>query len=188
MSDPSAPQSQVRPLTGRDGTPIIGVAGWKNSGKTTLVERLVTELTGRGLRVATVKHAHHAFAIDDDATDSARHRRAGAEQVAIVSAARWAIVRELRNAPEPSLEAVVAALDPCDVIIVEGYKRAPIPKIEVRRTASFDRGPLAPGDSLVFAIAADHATVGAGLPVLALDDIVGLADLVVGRLRPQRRT
>ena len=85
-------------------SPLIGIAGWKNSGKTTLVTRLVAELSGRGLDVATVKHAHHAFQIDDGDTDSARHRRAGASQVAIVSQARWAVVRELRNAPEPTLE------------------------------------------------------------------------------------
>src|SRR6202008_4567330 len=102
--------------------PVIGVAGWKNSGKTTLVTRLVTELTRRGFRVATVKHAHHNLQIDDAETESARHRRAGAVQVAVVSPKRWAVVRELRDEPEPSLETTIARLDPCDLVIVEGYK------------------------------------------------------------------
>jgi molybdopterin-guanine dinucleotide biosynthesis protein MobB len=117
----------------RQRPPAIGVAGWKNSGKTTLVTRLVAELSRRGFKVATVKHAHHAFRIDDAETDSARHRRAGAAQVAIVSARRWALVRELGADPEPTLDEMIGRLDSCDLVIVEGYKRAPIPKIEVRR-------------------------------------------------------
>jgi len=103
-------------------TPIIGIAGWKKSGKTTLVTRLVAELADRGVKVATVKHAHHDFQIDDADTDSARHRRAGATQVAIVSARRWALVSELKGAPEPPLDDVISRLEPCDLIIVEGYK------------------------------------------------------------------
>ena len=112
-------------MTRPGAPPVIGVAGWKNSGKTTLVERLIAELTRRGFKVATVKHAHHNFQIDDAETDSARHRRAGAAQVAIVSPRRWALVRELGGAPEPSLEEVIGRLDPCDLVIVEGYKAAP---------------------------------------------------------------
>src|SRR4029079_18562925 len=111
--------------------PIIGIAGWKKSGKTTLANGLIAYFTRRGLKVATVKHAHHAFQIDDARTDSARHRRAGAAQVAIVSARRWAVCTELDGAPEPELGEIVARLVPCDVVIVEGYKTAPIPKIEV---------------------------------------------------------
>ena len=100
--------------------PVIGIAGWKKSGKTTLVTRLITELTERGLRVATVKHAHHAFQIDDAETDSARHRRAGASQVAIVSRDRWAMITELQGSAEPELAEVLSWLDPCDLVIVEG--------------------------------------------------------------------
>lgn len=162
--------------------PVIGIAGWKKSGKTTLAERLIAEFTRRGLAVASVKHAHHAFQIDDAQTDSARHRRAGAQQVAIVSGSRWALVRELRDAPEPDLEAILAKLDPCDLVVVEGYKRAGIPKIEARRLASASREPLAPHDPHVLAIAADHAIEGAGVPAFALDDIAGLASFVLGRL------
>jgi molybdopterin-guanine dinucleotide biosynthesis protein B len=169
--------------------PVIGVAGWKNSGKTTLVTRRVAELTARGLKVATVKHAHHEFQIDEGETDSARHRRAGAAQVAIASARRWAVVRELRGAPEPSLDEMIARLDPCDIVVVEGYKTAPIPKIETRRHASARTQPLAEKDPHVVAIAADHACDGHGRPVFALDDVVGIADFVVMRLgvgRPPR--
>jgi molybdopterin-guanine dinucleotide biosynthesis protein B len=161
--------------------PVIGIAGWKKSGKTTLVTRLVEEFSRRGLSVATVKHAHHEFQIDAEDTDSAKHRRAGASQVAIVSSARWALVNELKGAPEPSLETVIAGLGACDLVIVEGYKAAAIPKIEARRLAAVSRVPLADGDGNFIAIAADHAVEGASVPVLVLDDIKGVADFI-GRL------
>lgn len=168
--------------------PIIGIAGWKKSGKTTLTVRLVAELTRRGYKVATVKHAHHEFQVDDGETDSARHRRAGASQVAVVSGKRWAMVTELSGAPEPNLSEIIARLDPADLVIVEGYKSAAIAKIEARRTASLTKRPLADEDPLVIAIAADHAVEGKGLPVFALDDIAAMADLVVrylGLSRPR---
>lgn len=168
----------------RRSPPIIGIAGWKKSGKTTLTVRLVEEFTRRGLRVATVKHAHHAFQIDDGETDSARHRRAGAGQVAVVSGRRWAMVTELDGVPEPNFEEIIARLDPCDLIVVEGYKTAPIPKIEARRTASLTKRPLAEEDPLVIAIAADHAVEGNGLPVYSLDDIGPIADLIESRIGP----
>jgi molybdopterin-guanine dinucleotide biosynthesis adapter protein len=171
-----------------DGAPkVIGVAGWKNSGKTTLVTRLVAELTRRGFRIATVKHAHHNFQIDDAETDSARHRRAGAVQVAVVSARRWAVVRELAGEPEPSLQEMIARLDPCDLVIVEGYKAAPILKIETRRSAGVRETPLADADPNVVAVAADHACEAAGRPVLALDDVAGIADLLVETMALTRR-
>jgi molybdopterin-guanine dinucleotide biosynthesis protein B len=167
-------------------TPVIGIAGWKKSGKTTLVERLIAELTRRGLKVATVKHAHHAFQVDDAATDSARHRRAGAGQVAIVSRDRWAMVRELAGALEPDLAEVIGWLDPCDLVIVEGYKRSPIPKIEVRRSAAASLEPLAATSPNVIAIAADHAVDDAdGLPTFALDDVAGIADFILASVRPE---
>jgi molybdopterin-guanine dinucleotide biosynthesis adapter protein len=160
-------------------TPLIGIAGWKKSGKTTLTVRLVAEFTRRGFRVATIKHAHHNFQIDDGETDSARHRRAGAGQVAIVSAHRWAMVAEHTPDTEPDLTDVIAGLLPCDLIIIEGYKTAPIPKIEARRTASHTHTPLAPDDPHIIAIAADHAVTAAGrLPVFGLDDISAIADLI----------
>lgn len=163
---------------------VVGVAGWKNSGKTTLAVRLIAEFTRRGLRVATLKHAHHSFQVDEAETDSARHRRAGAQQVGVVSEHRWALIRELGPAPEPRLEDMLAKLDPCDIVIVEGYKRAPIFKIEVRRTAGATRTPLADEDPHVIAIAADHAVPGARVPVFHLDDIAAIADLVLSRPAP----
>jgi molybdopterin-guanine dinucleotide biosynthesis protein B len=173
----------MKPITGKNGTPVVGIAGWKKSGKTTLTVRLVEAFTRRGLRVATVKHAHHAFQIDDAETDSARHRRAGAGQVAIVSAKRWALVTELREADEPDLPDVIAMLDPCDLIIVEGYKTAPIPKIEARRREAHTAKPFWPADPLVFAIAADHAVdTGGAVPVFALDDVAAIADLITAKL------
>lgn len=173
--------TQLPSLTGRNGTPVVGIVGWKKSGKTTLAVRLIRELTGRGLKLATVKHAHHKFQVDDAETDSARHRRAGAGQVAIVSPERVAMIRELGGEPEPDFGDVLAMLEPCDLIVVEGYKSAAIAKIEARRTQSFNREPLAPADPFVMAIAADHPTDGHGRPVYALDDIAGLADLIEAR-------
>jgi molybdopterin-guanine dinucleotide biosynthesis adapter protein len=173
----------VKPITGRNGTPIIGIAGWKNSGKTTLTVRLIEEFRQRGLKVATVKHAHHKFQIDTAETDSAKHRRAGAGQVAIVSKARWAIVKEL-DGPEPTFADVIGWLDPCDLIIVEGYKSAPIAKIEARRAASLTQQPMADHDPMVIAIAADHPVEARGLPVFGLDDIPGIADLIVRTVGP----
>jgi molybdopterin-guanine dinucleotide biosynthesis adapter protein len=166
----------------RRGTPIVGIAGWKKSGKTTLVTRLVAELTGRGLSIATVKHAHHDFQIDDAETDSARHRRAGATQVAVASAKRWALIKELEGAPEPALDEVTSRLDPCDLIIVEGYKSAPIPKIEARRLAAVQQTALAEADPHFIAIAADHTIDSRALPVFRLDDIAGIADFLIAAL------
>ena len=180
MTAPDHPPTG-RPMTGRNGTPVIGIAGWKKSGKTTLAVRLVEEFAQRGYVVATVKHAHHKFQIDESEADSARHRRAGAQQVAIVSPERWAIIKELGAAPEPDFVDVLAMLDPCDLIIVEGYKSAAIAKIEARRTASFTRTPLAPLDPLVIAVASDHPTDAGALPLFDLSDVAGIADLIVQR-------
>lgn len=174
----------MRRTTRAPGAPIIGIAGWKKSGKTTLTVRLVEEFTRRGLRVATVKHAHHAFQIDDGETDSARHRRAGARQVAIVSNRRWAVINELDGAPEPNFEEVIAWLEPCDLIVVEGYKSASIPKIEARRLQSHTHRPLADDDPTVIAIAADHPIEDATVPVFSLDDIGAIADLIERTIGP----
>jgi len=167
-------------MTSTRPIPAIGIVGWKKSGKTTLVVRLIEEFTRRGLKVATVKHAHHNFQIDDKETDSARHRRAGATQVAVVSAKRWALISELGDAPEPDLAEVIGRLGPCDLILVEGYKSAAIPKIEARRSEAFSREALANSDPNVKAIAADHRADGRGLPVFSLDDVTGIADFIAG--------
>jgi molybdopterin-guanine dinucleotide biosynthesis protein B len=164
--------------------PVFGVTGWKNSGKTTLVARLVAEFTRRGLAVATVKHAHHEFDIDVPGTDSFRHREAGAREVMIVSGRRWALMHELKEESEPPLSAALARLSPCDLVLVEGYKREAHPKIEVRREAAGrDREPLAPHDSSILAVAADHAADAAGRPLFDLDDVPGIADFIAATLR-----
>lgn len=157
---------------------VVGVTGWKNSGKTTLVEALVRELSARGRRVAAVKHAHHDFDIDKEGTDSYRHRKAGAAEVAIVSARRWALMHELRDDAEPALADILARLAPADIVLVEGYKRESHRKIETRRIAAKDRTPLSASDPNIVAIAADHPVHGETAPVFALDDIAGIADFV----------
>src|SRR5262245_12971297 len=122
-------------------TPVFGISGWKNSGKTGLTVRLVEELTSRGYRISTVKHAHHDFDIDKPGADSFRHREAGACEVAIVSGKRFAIMHELRGDAEPSLVDILERIAPCDLVLVEGYKREPVPKIELRRLESKSREP-----------------------------------------------
>ena len=167
---------------------IFGIAGWKNSGKTGLAVRLVTELVARGYTVSTIKHAHHDFDIDKVGADSWRHREAGAHEVTIVSGTRYAIMHELRGAPEPSLAEVLARLAPCDIVLIEGYKREPVPKIEARRLAAANRAPLATADPHIRAIAADHAVEGESLPVFDLDDTQAIADFMLATLElPPRR-
>ncbi|MCO5730028.1 molybdopterin-guanine dinucleotide biosynthesis protein B [Rhizobium sp. SSA_523] len=158
---------------------IFGIAGWKNSGKTGLMVRLVSELTARGLRVSTIKHAHHDFDIDRLGADSYRHREAGAHEVALVSGTRFAIMHELRGAPEPAFGEILARLAPCDLVLIEGYKREPVPKIEARRRNASKTEPLAPTDPHICAIAADHPIDGATLPVFDLDDTQAIADFVL---------
>ncbi|MFI0846277.1 molybdopterin-guanine dinucleotide biosynthesis protein B [Mesorhizobium sp. IMUNJ 23232] len=157
---------------------VFGITGWKNSGKTTLTERLVTELTRRGWSVSTVKHAHHAFDIDQEGTDSFRHRAAGATEVAIVSGVRWALMHELRDAAEPDLASILERMSPCDLVLVEGYKRESHRKIEVRRLDARNTAPLAPNDPNIVAIAADHPADGGGLPVFDLNEVGAIADFV----------
>lgn len=155
---------------------VWGVTGWKNTGKTTLTERLVTAFTAEGLRVSTVKHAHHATEVDHPGRDSHRHREAGAGQVLVASPVRWALMTELRGAEEPPLEALLARLDPCDLILIEGYKTAPHPKIETHRMAA-GRDLLAPANPTIRAIASDGAPV-TGLPRFDLDDVGGIAAFI----------
>ncbi len=157
---------------------VFGIAGWKNSGKTGLAVRLVEEFTRRGYRISTIKHAHHDFDIDKVGADSYRHRQAGAHEVALVSGTRFAIMHELRGDPEPPFEDILARLEGCDLVLIEGYKREPVPKIEARRIEASKREPLAPSDPHIAAIAADHPVTDAGLPVFHLDDTIGIADFI----------
>jgi molybdopterin-guanine dinucleotide biosynthesis protein B len=157
---------------------VFGITGWKNSGKTTLTERLVTELSRRGWKVSTVKHAHHDFDIDKEGTDSFRHRKAGAGEVAIVSGRRWALMHELRGEPEPTLETILSRLAPCDLVLVEGYKREAHLKIEARRLQSRDQTPLSSVDPSIVAIAADFEQPSEMLPVFKLDDVAAIATFI----------
>lgn len=156
---------------------VIGVAGFKNAGKTTLVEKLVTELTRRGHRISTVKHAHHSFDIDHEGRDSFRHRKAGASEVAVVSRHRWAIIHESRDDAEPSLEEILAKLAPCDLVIVEGYKRDSHDKIEVRNL-ELAHPQLAGDDPTVVAVAANGGVPNAPVPVFDRDDVTALASFI----------
>lgn len=160
---------------------VIGITGFKNSGKTTLVERLVREFTARGLSVATVKHAHHAFDIDYRGRDSWRHRAAGAREVAVVSDRMWAIIHALEDEPEPGLAEILAKIGPTDLILVEGYKREPYPKIEVR-DVTLRHPELAGSDPTVIAIAASGAVEGAPVPVFSRDDVAAIADFIADKL------
>lgn len=160
---------------------VYGVTGWKNSGKTHLMERLVAEISGRGVSVSTVKHAHHATEIDHPGRDSYRHREAGAREVLVASPVRWALMHELRGAAEPPLAELLAKLSPVDLVLIEGYKRESHPKIEAHRAAT-GRPLLALGNSTVRAVASDTAHPGLGLPVLDLDATAAIADFILGEV------
>ena len=159
---------------------VFGVVGWKDTGKTGLVERLVTEFSARGLRVSTLKHAHHAFDVDQSGRDSHRHRIAGAQEVLVAGGQRWALMSELRGAPEPGLNALLAKLEPVDLVLVEGWKTAPHPKISTYRGASGREVYL---DAWVRAVASDCA-VATDLPVLVLDDTAAIADFIWASASP----
>jgi molybdopterin-guanine dinucleotide biosynthesis protein B len=156
---------------------IIGFAGWSGAGKTTLLTRLIPYLTGRGVRVSTIKHAHHRFDIDRPGKDSYEHRMAGASQVLVSSANRWALMTELRGAPEPDLRTLIGHLSPVDLLLVEGFKRDPHPKIEVFRAANA-KPWLHPEDGAIVAVAADMPPPSP-LPYVAVDDIPAVADLAL---------
>ena len=158
---------------------VFGFAGWSGSGKTTLVEHLVALLVARGLRVSLIKHAHHDFDVDQPGKDSWRHRQAGCSEVLVSSAKRWALVHELRDNPELPLDAAVARLSPCDLVLVEGYKMAVLPKLEVWREA-VGKARLHPNDPHILAVATDRpaSLAGASLPVFDLADVAAIATFV----------
>ncbi len=162
---------------------VIGLAGWSGAGKTTLLTRLIPEFANRGIAVSTIKHAHHAFDLDTPGKDSWAHREAGASEVLISSARRWALLHELRDEPEAKLPELLARLSPVDLVIVEGFKRDPHAKLEVYRVAN-GKPPLHPQDDSIVAVASDTPFPQAGRPVLGLDDIPGIADLLFARAQP----
>ena len=156
---------------------VIGLAGWSGAGKTTLLRRLIPLLTASGFSVSTVKHAHHGFDVDQPGKDSWEHRQAGAHEVLVASAARWALMHEHRGAPEPALSELIGLLAPVDLVLVEGFKRDRHPKIEIFRGV-VGKPLLHPGDPTVCALASDTPQPGCSLPVLDLDDVAGIATLM----------
>jgi len=159
---------------------LYGVVGWKNAGKTGLMERLVTEITGRGFSVSTVKHAHHSFDVDHAGKDSFRHRAAGATEVLLASRNRFALMHELREADEPGLAELLARLSPVDLVLIEGYKNETHPKIEAHRAAAGN--PLiAPDDPTVRAVASD-TPLSLGDPVFDLNDTHAIADFILSEV------
>jgi molybdopterin-guanine dinucleotide biosynthesis protein B len=165
---------------------IIGLAGWSGSGKTTLITAVIPVLTRRGLKVATVKHAHHEFDIDQPGKDSSLHRQAGASEVAIISSRRWAIVHELGQEPEPALADILVKLSPVDLVIIEGFKRHSHPKVEVFR-AAVGKPLLHPEDDCIVAVATDAPLPQAQVPVLMLDDIDAIANALQAEALPRDR-
>ncbi|MGB0512472.1 MAG: molybdopterin-guanine dinucleotide biosynthesis protein B [Paracoccaceae bacterium] len=155
---------------------IFGVTGWKNSGKTGLMERLITEFTARGLSVSSIKHAHHSFDIDHPGRDSYRHRDAGARQVLLASRNRWALMHELRDEDEPSLGDLLKQLSPVDLVLIEGYKRDRHPKIEAHRKET-GQPLIAPEDETIVAVASD-TSVTIDRPVLDLNDTASIANFI----------
>lgn len=157
---------------------LFGIVGWKNSGKTTLMVGLVAALVRRGLRVSTVKHSHHGFDVDQPGKDSYRHREAGAFEAMVASFRRWALIRELRDAPEPDLAQLIARLAPVDLVLAEGFKGSGHAKLEVRAVGQ-DRPWIADTDASVVALACDEAAPARlALPRFTRDDIEGIADFV----------
>ena len=162
---------------------IIGLAGWSGSGKTTLLAKVIPSIVARGLKVSTLKHAHHAFDVDQPGKDSHTHRMAGATEVLVSSANRWALVHELRGAAELSLEALLDKLSPVDLVLVEGYKRQPHPKLEIYR-ASLGKPLMHPDDRAIIGIASDQPLPAAPIPVIDLDDVEQVTEFLIRHAAP----
>lgn len=161
---------------------VFGLAGWSGSGKTTLIARLIPALLRRGVTVSTLKHAHHDFDVDQPGKDSYRHREGGAVEVMVASDRRWALMHELRGEAEPTLEQLFRHMTPVDIVLVEGFKRAPHPKIEVFRPA-LGKPLLAPEDAAIVAVASDAPLARLAVPYLPLDDIEAIASFVIAHCR-----
>lgn len=156
---------------------VFGFAAYSGNGKTTLIENLVPLLVERGLKVSLIKHAHHAFDVDQPGKDSYRHRQAGATEVLVSSAERWALMHELRNHPEPELPALLERLAPCDLVLVEGFKKQAIPKIEIHRLSA-GTALLFPDDPHIVALATD-AEIATRLPTFGLGDYAGITGFML---------
>jgi molybdopterin-guanine dinucleotide biosynthesis adapter protein len=162
---------------------VLGIAGWSGSGKTTLITKLIPLLAQRGVRVATLKHAHHAFDVDQPGKDSYEHRKAGACEVIVSSARRWVQMHEVGNGTEATLPELLRRLSPCDLVLVEGFKTERHPKMEVFR-AEVGKTPLHPEDRRIVAIASDQKFPDAGIPNVDMNDIAAVADMVMARAEP----
>jgi molybdopterin-guanine dinucleotide biosynthesis protein B len=174
---PVAPLGEMR---------VLGLAGWSGAGKTTLLTRLIPVLVARGLRVSTIKRAHHDFDVDQPGKDSWTHRQAGATEVLVSSSRRWALMHELRHEPEPSLADLLARLGPADLVLIEGFKRGLHPKLEVFRAAN-GQPPLHADDPSIVGLVSDRPFADTALPQAALDDIPAVATLVLGLAAPAER-
>jgi molybdopterin-guanine dinucleotide biosynthesis protein B len=162
---------------------VLGIAGWSGSGKTTLITRLIPLLSGRGVRIATLKHAHHAFDVDQPGKDSYEHRKAGAAEVIVSSARRWVQMHEIGDGMEAGLDELLRRLSPCDLVLVEGFKTERHAKLEVFRSAT-GKTPLHPQDPYIVAIASDQQFPGVSIPVVDLNDIEAVAQVVLERAEP----
>jgi molybdopterin-guanine dinucleotide biosynthesis protein B len=162
---------------------VIGIVGWSGSGKTTLIVRLIPVLAARGLRVATLKHAHHAFDVDQPGKDSYEHRKAGAQEVIVSSSRRWAQMHEVGSASEATLAELLRRLSPCELVLIEGFKTERHPKLEVFRAGN-EKDPLHPNDKRIVAVASDRAFPAAAVPVVDLNDIQAVADAVFSCAEP----
>jgi molybdopterin-guanine dinucleotide biosynthesis protein B len=162
---------------------VIGISGWSGSGKTTLITKVIPRLVARGLTVSTIKHAHHGFDVDQPGKDSHTHRTAGATEVLIGSAKRWALMHELRDAPEPSLYDLLQRLAPVDLVVVEGFKAALHAKVEVYRR-EVGKPPFHPDNPSVVGIVSDTPFPTAGRPVVDINDIGAVVDLLIARAEP----
>ena len=160
---------------------VFGLAGWSGSGKTTMMERMLPEIIARDVTVSTIKHAHHHFDIDKPGKDSYRHREAGAREVMISSSQRWVMMHENRGDAEPDPDDLLARMSPVDLVIIEGFKSWPHPKLEIHRRGVGD-GLLCTKDSTIVAVASDHAVTGLTVPVLDLDDTSAVVDFMLTRM------
>ncbi len=156
---------------------IFGIAGYSGSGKTTLIEKLIPLFTERGLKVSLIKHAHHSFDIDRPGKDSYRHRQAGCSEVLIAASARWALMHELRGAPEPTLQDLIQRISPCDLLLIEGYKREAFDKLEVHRS-TLGEPLMFPADPRVVAVTADRR-IDTRLPQFDMDDVPAIAGFIL---------
>ncbi len=165
---------------------VLGIAGWSGSGKTTLITKLIPLLGQRGVRVATLKHAHHAFDVDQPGKDSYEHRKSGAVEVIVSSARRWVQMHEVGSGAEATLPELLRRLSPCDLVLVEGFKTERHPKLEVFRTA-VGKTPLHPEDERIVAIASDQGFPGVNIPVVDINDIAAVAHVVMACAEPLDR-